>query len=251
VRFPPLCFTGLIVPLLGTAQEARPRPQWSAVAQTGLASTFQLTLGGEFGAGPAWQNRLTVARHDVFAKGDQVSVWGWKTLDLPGRHVDWMAGAWYRPKVWRGPKQTVWTTGAGLQRWRFPSVLKGTQDWLAAADVAMATTRKHGPWFQSEYWYSFHSNRSTGPLLYSQGGLRHHLVRRDDVSFVLKHGPTHTHGWGLFGCHGRRVVRYEAIATLRLGSYTVEAMVRPQFPLRDGIPHTRYWGVTLARAFGR
>ena len=40
--------------------------------QGGYASTFQLTLGGMFGDGPAFQDRATVALNNAFRNGDSL-----------------------------------------------------------------------------------------------------------------------------------------------------------------------------------
>jgi hypothetical protein len=43
------------------AQNETPRWRPAVTLQTGLSSTFQLTLGGTFGEGPAWNDHLAVA----------------------------------------------------------------------------------------------------------------------------------------------------------------------------------------------
>jgi hypothetical protein len=41
----------------------------SVTLQTGFVSTFQLTLGGTFGDGPAWQNRVMLDFNSVAIAG--------------------------------------------------------------------------------------------------------------------------------------------------------------------------------------
>jgi hypothetical protein len=69
------------------AQETK-RLRPSITLQTGFASTFQLTLGGTFGAGPAWQNRANVDLSHVFTKNDALVFTGWMTRDTPSANRD-------------------------------------------------------------------------------------------------------------------------------------------------------------------
>jgi hypothetical protein len=45
-----------------------------------FASTFQLVLGGTYGAGPDFQNKLTVSLNNVLRSDDSLSVFGWSPL---------------------------------------------------------------------------------------------------------------------------------------------------------------------------
>lgn len=242
-----ILFLLLTLPVL--AQE-KPPVRFSGAFQTGFASTFQLTLGGTYGAGPAWQNRVTFNVHNVFTKGDAVSVYGWKTLDLPATAWDWHAGIWYRIRPITTKRQNL-LVSAGIQRWRFPSAAKGTQDWIAAANVNYTGRNRLTFWNTTDTWSLLHSNMPGGTLLHTQGGLQHRLLKHDDWSIVLRHGPAYTYSWNFYGKNDSRVIRYGANVATSYKSSTLEVYFRQQGGLQNGIPDNRYWSVLFTQNFGR
>jgi hypothetical protein len=143
------------------------------------------------------------------------------------------------------------SVGFGLERWRFPSVVRGTQDWVAATDVAWASRGPLSPWATTEYWYNFHSNMPRGHLVYSQAGVQHPLVRRDNFTLTLRQGVAYTQAWGLYDKHGPRVVRYMAALVANFGKCSVEAGLRPQQALQPGIPRNTFWTFSFTQRFGR
>ena len=235
----------------GQAAE-KPPVACSGSLQTGLAETFQLTLGGRFGAGPAWQNRLQVNVDHVGRAGDRLTFHAWNTHDLPSQANDWVAGFRYRPGQWRhAASHSQVSVGFGVERWRFQSVLRGTQDWVAATDVAWSSRAPLSPWATTEYWYNFHSNVPRGQLLYTQAGVQHRLVRRDNFTLTLRQGVAYTQAWGLYDKHGPRVVRYVAALVANFSKCSVEAGLRPQQALQPGIPRNTFWTFSFTQRFGR
>src|SRR5438445_446303 len=71
----------------GRAESNRLKP--SLTLQTGVASTFQLTLGSTFGKGPAWQNRVLMDFGHIALNGDAIVFNGWTTIDAPSHRRDW------------------------------------------------------------------------------------------------------------------------------------------------------------------
>ena len=230
----------------------KPPVAFSGSLQTGVAEVFQLTLGGRFGQGPALQKRLQLNFDHVVRRGDRFSIQGWNTHDLRGHSNDWVAGFRYRPgNVRHRGTRSQFNYGFGLERWRFPSVVCGTQDWLVAADVAWASSAPLQPWANSEYWSNFHSNMPRGHLLYSQGGIQHRLYARDAVRLVYRHGAAYTQAWGLYGKEGPRVIRYTGTLVADFGRCALEAGIRPQQPLQAGIPRNTFWVFSYTQRFGR
>lgn len=80
---------------------SRPARRWATTLQTGFADTFQLTLGGTFGWGPAWQNRLTPGAASLLAAGELLSLHGhgWSATFPPSRTNNSIAGLGCRAPV--------------------------------------------------------------------------------------------------------------------------------------------------------
>lgn len=245
----PVAALGVFV-LFTAAAEEKPRVEFSGAVQTGFASTFQLTLGGTFGDGPAWQNRVTFNAHNVARKGDAVYVSGWMTHDMPGGGNDWLAGVWYRPPDIKTNRQVL-QVNAGFQRWRFPTVPPGRQDWLFAARADWTGRWKLTPWATAEFWDNFITNTQSGQLLYVQGGLQHRLLRHDQLTVTLKHGPAYTYSHGFYNKYGSRVIRYGGVVAASYKDYTLEGGLRQQRGLQPGVPDNLFWSVLLTRHFGR
>ncbi len=109
------------------APEAPQPRRWSMTLQTGIAETFQLTSGGVYGLGPAWQNRVTLGAGNLFLTGDTMAVSGWTTHDSHSHRNDWLASFSYKLRAYRQGNHSLYL-GGGLERWRFPSVLTGARD---------------------------------------------------------------------------------------------------------------------------
>ena len=231
---------------------ARPRGvgrQWTVTLQTGFAETFQLTLGGVFGDGPAWQNRVTFTRANLFRAGDSVSISGFNTHDTPSHNNDWTAGIAYRTRLLNKRGHLLYA-GGGMERWRFPGVLRGAQDWIAAYHLTYATKMKRVPvTVQTNGWTVLHSPLPHGTIAYTTAWFDHSLHDNDRVKVILRHGPQHTYSWGFYGTHGHRVLRYAGALVVSHGRNTYEAGFRPQYGLQQRIPHNRMWHVMLTRTF--
>jgi len=235
------------------APEEAARPslsrKWTVTLQTGLAETFQLTLGGVFGDGPAWQNRVTFTRSHVFREGDSVAISGFQTHNTPNHNNDWTAGVAYRTRLVNKRGHLLYA-GGGLERWRFPGVLCGAQDWILASNATYATKWKRVPvTVQSNAWTVLHSPLPHGSLLYTTAWFDHGLLDNERVKVVLRHGPQHTYSWNFYGTNGHRVVRYAGALVVTHGRNTYEAGYRPQYGLQQRIPHNRYWHVMVSRTF--
>jgi hypothetical protein len=234
-------------------EEAAVRPaltrKWNVTLQTGLAEMFQLTLGGVFGDGPAWQNRMVITRSHVFRDGDSVSITGFNTHDTPTHSNDWTAGIGYRTRLVNKRGHLVYA-GGGLERWRFPSVLCGTQDWILASNAMYATKLKRIPvTVQSNAWTILHSPLPGGSLLYTTAWFDHSLMENRQFKVLVRHGPQYTYSWNFYGTNGHRVVRYAGALVVTHGRNTYEAGIRPQYGLKRYIPDNKYWNVMVSRTF--
>jgi hypothetical protein len=231
------------------ARPATASRKWTVTLQTGLAETFQLTLGGVFGDGPAWQSRVTFTRANTFREGDSVSISGFNTHNTPTHNNDWTAGVSYRSRLVNKRGHLLYA-GGGLERWRFPGVLKGAQDWILAYNATYATKLGRTPvTVQSNAWTVLHSPLPHGSLLYTTAWFDHKLMDNDRVKLVLRHGPQHTYSWNFYGTNGHRVVRYAGALVLTHGATTYEAGYRPQYGLQRRIPHNRFWHAMVSRTF--
>lgn len=236
--------------LAATALAQSGSPAWTITLQSGLADTFQLTLGGMFGAGPAWQNRLTLGRANAFRRGDALSVYGWDTYDARDSSHNYQAGLGYKAVAWTRGAQSL-TLGSGFQHWRFPSVKTGTHDWLVPGTLAWAG--KVGPQaylVTGDSWTLLASPLARGTLLHTQSWLRYPIFRSEWLRVEVRHGPAHTYSWGFYGTSGHRVMRYQTMLELRFKNVSVEGGWRRQWGLQTGIADNNYWQVALIRSFG-
>lgn len=254
-RCPAALAAGLAA-LLAQAAHAQPKtppdpPQHpvSVTLQSGFAETFQLTLGGVFGAGPAWQNRATLSVGNLFRKGDSAALSGFATLDTAGHHPDWLASVSYKTRLLTRANQQF--TGAlSLERWRFPSVLSGAQDWLLGYAATYSARPMRIPiTVQSNAWTLLHSSLPKGSLLHTQVWASHSLYGSDWLNVTLRHGPQHTYSWNFYGTDGHRVLRYAGSLVLTHGGTSLEAGYRPQYGLQQRIPDNRFWSLMLSQTF--
>jgi hypothetical protein len=146
------------------------RHQPAVTLQTGFARAFQLNLGGTFGDGPGWQNRVILDFPNVVAKGDGITMNGWMTVDAPSGRRDWIAGVGCRAPARRIGRGTLAVT-AGWQRWLFPSVLGGVRDHLAAVNGSYRVPWKLPFTVPADQWVNFHSAHSKGSLTLIQSSV--------------------------------------------------------------------------------
>ncbi len=234
-----------------TIASSRPARRWVTALQTGFADTFQLTLGGVFGGGPAWQNRITTGTANLFVAGDLLSMHGWNTTDAPSGANNTIAGLSYRAPVWKKGSQAL-ALGSGLQYWNFPAVLTGTTDWLIPGNLVYTARAGRLPvTVTGDSWTLLASRLPKGSLVHTQGWIDHPLARSDAFRLTFRHGPAHTYSWGFYGTHGNRVMRYQTALALTWKETQLEAGWRQQWGLQRGIPDNRYWHVSLTRSFSR
>jgi hypothetical protein len=235
---------------MGQDAPARKRT-WTASLTGGFASTFQTALGGTFGDGPGFQNRLTVSLNNAFRAGDSVSAFGWSTTDLPTSTPNWQAGLLYKAPVMRRKAGTITVTG-GLQRWLLPVIKTGAKDWLFSGNLTYATKVKRVPLFVAADSYSLlQSTLPTGSVVYTQVYTEHRLLTRDGLRLLVRQGPAYTHSWGFYGATGSRLLRYGGAVVLQSKAATVEAGYRQQAGLQDNVPDNRYWYFLLTRQLTR
>lgn len=232
-----------------TAASTRLPRSWTVSLQTGLAGTFQLTLGGMFGEGPAWQSKGTLSLNNALVNGDSVSFFGWKTFDAPTANVNHQFGVSYRAVVYRKRGQSL-SLGGGVQRWVFPHVLTGTRDWLVAGNLHYQTKVWKAPFsVTSDSWSLLHSNLPKGSLVNTQVHNVQPLFRNDSWQVSLKHGPHHTYSWGFYGTQGHRVIRYAAGVVVSHRATVLEAGYRKQWGLKSYIPDNNFWSFCLTHSF--
>ncbi|MBI4902034.1 MAG: hypothetical protein HY820_00260 [Acidobacteria bacterium] len=226
-------------------------PTWVASVQSGMADTFQLTLGGMFGEGPAWQNKVTVGMNNAWRAGDSVTLYGWNTLDTRSEVNSWQAGIGYKLPVWRRKNHAV-HLGTGLQHWDFPSVKTGTVDWLVPGNLVYQTKVRRTPvTVTSDSWTLLRSRLPMGTLLHTQAWLHRDIVKRERVQVSFKHGPAHTYSWNFYGTNRHRVFRYQTMFAITMWKTTVEGGYRKQWGLQSGIQDNNYWMFTVGRTFSR
>lgn len=218
---------------------SRPPVRWVTTRQTGFADTFQLTLGGTFGGGPAWQNRVTTGHANLFRAGDHFYLLGWNTTDTPSGGNNTMAGIAYRAPVWRRGSQSL-ALGSELQYWNFPSVLAGTTDWLLPGNLVYTARAGRLPvTVTSDSWTLLASRLPGGSLVHTQAWVEHPLLNTDPVRLTFRHGPAHTYSWDSYGTHGHCVARYQTAVVLAWKGNQVEAGWRQQWGLQPRIPDNR------------
>src|SRR5581483_10558566 len=234
----------LVSPLLAIAQDRDFAPlerSWTASLTGGFADTFQLVLGGTYGDGPDFQNRLTVGLNDALRKGDSLSVFGWSTTDMPKATPNWQAGVLYKTSVVKRKMHALSVTG-GVQRWLLPMIKTGAIDWMVTGNATFSTSIKGVPLFVSGDSYSLlKSTLPTGTGVYSQIYTHHKLWKGEGLELSLRHGPAYSYSWGFYGAQGNRVFRYNGALLLTSRAFNVEVGYRQQVGLQDPIPSNRYW----------
>lgn len=236
-------FLWLLLPLAVSGADRT----WTASVQGGYSNTFQMTLGGCFGQGPYFQDKVTGGIGNLFRTGDSLTVFGWSTTDLPKWRVNWQSGMSYRQRMFAKRGHSLYLSG-GVQRWNLPGVKGGTRDWLIAGNLSYTGKVKSVPVLvNQDSWSLLTSTLPTGSLVYTQIQTQSMLLKRDHVELLVRHGVHHTYSWGFYGANGNRVVRYGAALVLAWKATTFEGGVRQQFGLQDGIPYNRFWSFQLTR----
>ena len=223
--------------------------RWATSLQSGLAETFQLTLGGTFGAGPAWQNRVQTGLSNLAVNGDSLFVFGTDTTDLRTAANDWQVGIGYKRPLFTTRRLSL-LGGAGFQHWRLPSVKTGANDWLTHESLTLLSRLGSLPiTVTSDSWSLLKSPLPTGTVLHTQVWLQHRLLKREALEISFRHGPAHTYSWGFYGAQGNRVIRYQTMLGLAWKGATLEGGYRQQFGLQPGIPDNSYWQFAVSRTF--
>lgn len=215
----------------------------------GVASDFQLTLGGEFSDGIAQQNGFTVDIGNLFRERSTLRLGAWNTIDTKDGGSDWISSVNYiQPlKAWESGELSL---NLGAHRWQFPSVLTGGSDYIADSGLI---------WRQRAGLLSFtlDGNVKTlarsatrkgvgGQIYYFRGTTAHPLYRSRSMSVALIHGPSFTYANRFYGCRGARVLRYEAGANLKYRGFSAELLLRPQLALEDRIPEHTFWSAGVS-----
>lgn len=222
----------------------------SGSIQTGVAETFQLTLGGTFGEGPAWQNKVTVGLNNVLVEGDAIQVYGFTTTDTRAPKPDWHTGIGYKRRLLLVKKTHELTGTIGYQHWEFGSVFCGTNDHLAAANLTFRSRIRRVPvTVTADSWRLVSSPYRLGTILYPQAWSTHVLWRHETTRLVLKPTVSTTYSWHFWDRSGHRVFRYGAALALEGNHYTIESCVRRQVALLNGIPENTYYSFSVSRLF--
>jgi hypothetical protein len=220
----------------------------SITLQSGFGSTFQLTLGGTFGNGPAWQNRAVIEFGNVARKGDAVTLNGWMTIDTPSHRRDWITSVGYRTAAAKlGPGTLAVTTS--WQRWLFPSVLTGARDHLLGTTGVYRTKWKVPITVNADNWVLLKSPLRRGNLTYIQANVAHQLWEGKGLRLVARHGPATTYSWKFYDRPGWRVFRYGGSLAVEAHQFTLEGAWRQQAAIAPRVPDNRYWTVLLSRRF--
>lgn len=234
-----------------TAAISQPPTRWVTSIQTGFNDCFQLTLGGMFGEGPAWQTKVTTGLTNTFRSGDSLFVYGWDTHDTRSHVNDYQAGIGYKAPVWKHGRQFL-SLGTGFQHWRFPSVKTGTHDWLIPGNLLYTTKAGKLPVIvTSDSWTLLKSPLPKGSLLHTQAWLQHSILKHDAVQVLFRHGPAHTWSWNFYGTNGNRVIRYQTMVVIQWKDTALEGGWRKQWGQQPGIQDNQYWQFALTRTFTR
>ena len=231
------------------AGPAEAAPRFSGSLQVGVASAFQLSLGGWYGDAPTPQNRATFNVDRVLNRADTLSVSGFSSHHLGVGHVNTELAVNYRTPVGKALGGSFTWMG-GFRRWNFPSVLTGTTDYVLESAVHYTRQGKVPFRLTANPMVLTHSTLGRGALLLFQGQTEQKLLRRRPLTVALRHGPVFIHSVDTYHRGGPRVLRYSASVVVSHGAYTWEACLRPQLGLQDSVKNYRFWSVSLTRYFG-
>jgi hypothetical protein len=241
-------WAALLAPL--AAQSSSPQVLSTSV-QIGLTDTFQLLLGGMFGEGPAWQNRVTSGVSNMFRPGDTLSVYAADSFDTRCYRNNWQFGMAYKRPIFKKDAHLL-TLGSGVQRWLFPMVKSGSNDWILPGNIAyQAKVRRLSFTATGDSLTLLKSSLPTGSLVHTQGWAQYTILDRDGLKIAFRNGPAHTYSWNFWGANGSRIIRYQTMLTITTREVTIEGGYRKQWGLQSGIRDNNYWQIALVRTFSR
>jgi hypothetical protein len=236
-------------PSTGAVPAAKLERTYTVALQAGFTNTFQLILGGWFGQGAEFQNRMTVGVNNLLRKGDSLSVFGWSSTDMPSSTANWQSGVLYKSRVVASKTHTLNLTG-GVQRWLLPSVKSGAMDWHLTGNLVYTAKVKPFPiTVTGDSWTALRSTLPTGSAIYLQVSTLHPLLKTDTFQLGLRHGPAYSYSWTLYGANGHRVFRYQGILVADWKKFTIEGGARQQWGLQNSIRPYRYWSILVSRGF--
>jgi hypothetical protein len=200
-----------------------------------------------FGEGPAWQNRITTGVSSVFRAGDALSVYAADSLDTRCYRNNWQFGLSYKRPILKKGRHIV-TLGSGVQRWLFPMVKTGSNDWLIPGNVTyQAKARPFSFTVTGDSLTLAKSSLPTGSLLHTQGWVQNSIVDRERIKIAFRHGPAYTYSWNFWGANGSRIIRYQTMLSVTTRTVTIEGGYRKQFGLQAGIRDNNFWQVAVIR----
>jgi hypothetical protein len=176
-------------------------------------------------------------------------MYAWNTTDLRNGSTDGDLGVRYRTPV-RSIAGGTMIAGTGIEHWRFPSVLGGTNDLVADTYLAWTGGEKAPVTFSANGKTLVKSDLHRGTFVTLQALYSHRLARWNSTYLSLQHGPAYIYSWNVYARSGHRALRYVASAQLSRGSWSIEAMFRPQAGLQPAIPDNRFWTIGIGRRFG-
>jgi hypothetical protein len=251
-----LLVAALCVPALALADGAggdadSTSPLFTVSLTAGVTSTFQMPLGGSFGAGPDILDTLSASVHNAFRSGDSLTLFGWNSTDLPSATPDWQGGLSYETRLLRHGRHSF-TLTTGFQRWLLPNVASGAKDWLFAGNLAYGTKVKKVPVFVSESsWSLLKSTLPAGSAIYTQVQTQHTLLKRHDFELLLRQGPAHSYSWGFYGLQGNCVFHYGGSLVAVWKGNTLSGGYRQQAGLQNAVPNAHYWEFSLTRQLAK
>jgi len=247
-----LCVPGLLLAdgPPGGAETNLP-PTFTVSLTAGVSSTFQMPLGGSFGAGPDIMDTLTASVHNALRSGDSLSLFGWNSTDMPSTTPDWQGGLSYQTPLLRHGRHSVDVT-AGFQRWVLPNVASGAKDWLFSGNATYATKVKKVRVIVSENsWSLLKSTLPTGSAVYTVVQTEHTLLKRQNFELLLRQGPAHSYSWGFYGLQGNCVFHYGGSLVAVWKGNVLSAGYRQQAGLQDAVPNAHYWEFSLTRQLAK
>lgn len=214
---------------------------WTTSFDARVTPQFQLYLGGLYDPSPSAQARWTNAVSNLFRRNDRLSLTAFQATSATAGHTNWWAGLNYQFRAGR-TKGWTWDATTGVERWRFPSVLKGTQDWAASWNLAARRPVRRMTWTAMvDGRTTFASNVPLGSIAAFSFTTLQPLWKGEKNSVTLQHGPMYIQSWGLFGFNGPRAFRYTATVAFNTPSWSVDAGIRPQMGLAPRVPDHCYW----------
>jgi hypothetical protein len=246
-----LLFMALCLPIMALAEEPGAPLSFTLGFTAGFTSTFQMPLGGSFGAGPDIMETMSASVNNLARDGDTLSLFGWNSTDLPSKTPDWQGGLSYGTRLLRRGRNSL-TINYGVQRWLLPNVATGAKDWLTAGNVTYATRVKKVPVFVTEnVWTLVKSTLPTGSAIYTQVYTEHSLMNRPNFHLLLRQGPAHSYSWGFYGLQGNCVFHYGGSLVAVWKGNAFSAGYRQQFGLQDKVPNAHYWDLSVTRELAK